>query len=90
MWDYYNDWDDKSDDRREEIARAIREAREDRAAAGRKAKEEADRKAKEEEERRAKIEEHTREHFHWERPYGSKYKPGPEQLALNINDEEMN
>lgn len=100
MWWDYNNWDDTNEDRREENARALRKAREDRAAAERKAKEEAERKAKEEaEQRKAKEEEEKRQaeklkqfvedNFHWERPYASKDKQGPEQLAFNL-DEEMN
>lgn len=103
MWWDYNNWDDTNEDRREENARALRKAREDRAAAERKAKEEAERKAKEEEEkrqaeklkqeeerkRREAQEEFVKDNFHWERPYASKDKQGPEQLAFNL-DEEMN
>ena len=77
MGNWMSDWEEEEEEREEEM---------------RKAREEAEqRKAKEEEEKRQaeKLKQFVEDNFHWERPYASKDKQGPEQLAFNL-DEEMN
>lgn len=91
MGNWMSDWEDREDEREEEMRKAREEAEQ------RKAKEEEEKrqaeklKQEEERKRREAQEEFVKDNFHWERPYASKDKQGPEQLAFNLmNDEEMN
>lgn len=86
MGNWMSDWEDQEDEREE----ALRKAREE--AEQRKAKEEEEKrqaeklKQEEERKRREAQEEFVKDNFHWERPYDTKDKKGPEQLSFNMED----